>query len=419
MGTFVEVECSGNTVIRGESFLTCTESGSWDFAVPQCILPETTTVDPSTSQTALVSSTEPTAFDLTPSSEWTSTTEQSSSSASTNDIASSTATTSDLSSPIPEDEQSFWRNWKRLLLSGCDNFPACECFKNPSWYSDVASFEMPESAEYRHMDVKLWNRLINASQSLQNNVTLRDDINIENLLPFILFTTFDEIPEETPAETVKVNAFRFVVHLYVDTILLSEGKEDIGPVNENDITRKIQKLLKEIVSLAHKNEENFRETCARTDPVSPSTEKTSFNRSQRSTVEVEVFTQLSSTTEMPGTSSVATTTDSMSTSTESTTVTTTTELEATISSSTTTEENVDPVCVYGALPSHDETLFIADVVDPDGSSFDVQFMEEFGALPGTKVGFSCAKGYLCEGPATVECGLDGVWSSLQYHCDRK
>lgn len=37
MGTFVEVHCLNETVVKGEGFLSCIDSGSWDFPVPECI----------------------------------------------------------------------------------------------------------------------------------------------------------------------------------------------------------------------------------------------------------------------------------------------------------------------------------------------------------------------------------------------
>lgn len=37
MGTFVELQCTSGTVVKGEGFLSCIDSGIWDFPVPECV----------------------------------------------------------------------------------------------------------------------------------------------------------------------------------------------------------------------------------------------------------------------------------------------------------------------------------------------------------------------------------------------
>lgn len=37
MGTFAEVQCMNETVVKGEGFLSCIDSGIWDFPVPECV----------------------------------------------------------------------------------------------------------------------------------------------------------------------------------------------------------------------------------------------------------------------------------------------------------------------------------------------------------------------------------------------
>lgn len=290
MGTFAELRCDNNTVLSGEGFLTCTESGTWDFSMPKCVgIMTTQAPTPSTEKTTgaivaitttAISSTRTTKSKARttkkPTMRTTTTTKKPVKSTtitkmttkSTTTAKTSTTTTTTLRNVMTamteppvllrekntEPDQTFWQNWKNLLYLGCDSTnsnrsPFCNQVKNPNEYENLIFFEIPETAEYQHMDTKLLRYLTNALQS----EAIRSSLNIGNLLHLVLYGDRNPDPPVKMTKTME-KSIRIVLCLYIDTIILDKNiKPDAKISDSDDVTQKLKNSLWQVVSFAYRN----------------------------------------------------------------------------------------------------------------------------------------------------------------------
>lgn len=249
MGTFVEIQCENGAVLRGESFLTCIDSGNWDLQMPTCISPPSTT--PLTGEPTTDIITVPFAT-------------VSSVSNSTAPVNSTPALASKMAVEVPSQEflveilldKSFWTSLKQLYYYGCNNqkivSTLCHQLVHPEFYTDLTSFELPETNEFRHMDVNLLSHLKAADEILFVYAT-DVQLDIENLLPFILYGSDMINASMAQMSETEKNAYRLVLCLYIDTILLDKNStiEQIAPSDDENITKKLKYYLVRVSSKAY------------------------------------------------------------------------------------------------------------------------------------------------------------------------
>lgn len=217
MGTFIEIQCENGSVLKGESILSCIDSGSWDSTMPECVLAPTTVKSTSTEK-----------------------------------IITITAVYHDNSTPykvkqLPDKQ--FWINLQQLFYCGCSNENSkpifCGELQTASYYSDLTLFEMPETSDFKHMDRNLYDHLLQASHQLDTQTEL--ELGIEHLFPFILYgNKYFNLTEHRMSQTME-NAYRFVLGLYIDTILMDKNLnltwiESVRNSDEN-ITQKLKYLI--------------------------------------------------------------------------------------------------------------------------------------------------------------------------------
>lgn len=331
MGSFVEVRCDNSTALSGEGFLSCTESGSWDFSMPKCVeiatsqaattsttkttrsptkkpitITRAPTKKPITTRRETTKKPTTTTRPTTPTKRPTAQTTTKKSVKTTTRVPAKTSTVRWTSSTTPkpvtttdsitteppfllretgtDPDETFWQNWKSLLYVGCENTnsnrsPFCDHIKNANEYSNLTLFELPETTEYQHMDTKLLRHLTEARKALEST-KIRSTLNVDNLLRLILYGDRYSDPPANLSKTME-NSIRIVLCLYIDTILLDKNfKPDVMMHNSEDITQKLKSSLWQVASFAH---ENYR-TPQKTETI-PATTVASSNsaRSHRST----------------------------------------------------------------------------------------------------------------------------------------
>lgn len=306
MGTFVEVQCENDTMVKGEGFLSCIDSGTWDYAVPECIaIPTTTSTtirSTSTSTSSNTSTSTSTTTTVKPTITTTikrkttttiKTTKKATRSTTTTKKTTTTAkpttttsqsvemktttmatlrcdtapiitptitTTTTKTTAIPNvqpfkvnslPDKHFWLELKQLYYYGCNNIKTqpnlCQMIKNAANYTDLTQFELPETNDFKHMDQNLLTHLAHAEKIL--NFHPETELNVQNLLPFILYGKNDSATERMPS--TMANAYRFVICLYIDTILLDRNLNMTfvqDPPNDDNITQKLKYLLIRITS---------------------------------------------------------------------------------------------------------------------------------------------------------------------------
>lgn len=340
MGTFVEVHCTNETVIRGEGFLSCIDSGIWDFPVPECVPIQmdstttvaspvlTTTTAATTTSTTTTTTTTTTAATTTATTTTTTTkkpvttkattirttlrttprttprtTERTTAKTTTKTTTktikpttttkkpqTTTTTTARTTTPRAEvttttiatlqydtvpivsvtmpsttppppkpfkvnslPEKQFWINLKQLYYYGCNNAKVrpilCQTLNDSTQYTDLTQFELPETNDFKHMDQNLLVHLRQAEQSL--NLRPDIDLNIEKLLPFILYG-IDKSVDDQKMPLTMANGYRFVLCLYIDTILLDRNVNlsfvQHPPTDDENVTQKLKYFLLRIAS---------------------------------------------------------------------------------------------------------------------------------------------------------------------------
>lgn len=266
VGTYVEIQCEKGSMVRGESFLSCIDSGIWDLPVPECIpIPTTTTIATTTTLATtqryelITTSTTPRSIPLT------------------------------VLKTFPDKE--FWSNLKRLYYHGCDNENVkpefCAQLQNPLYYTDLSLFEIPDTNDFKHMDRKLLTHLKRADEILNMNSSLK--LNVESLFPFILYEIENVNEIKSKMSQTMENGFRFVLDLYIDSIVLDKHLNatmlNAVPPDDN-ITQQLKFF---IIRLAARVFENpLMPVKSTTTPMTTTTTTTSdidlTNRNSRSTI---------------------------------------------------------------------------------------------------------------------------------------
>lgn len=323
MGTFVEVQCENETMVKGDGFLSCIDSGTWDLPVPECVpipIPTTTsttttaastTISMMMSTTTMVKTAIPSATSMPepstaksifkptarptqkpkpivkqkpkakpkPKTLPSSTPRQS---VETKTVATQQfdtipaviSTRSEIQTQSPNLEPSttiapkstpfkvnalphknFWHDLKQLYYHGCNDDREmkpllCALLKNPSNYTDLTLFELPDSSDFKHMDQNLLTHLAHANEVLNSKPEYQ--LNVESLFPFILYGG-DESAQKRMPSTVE-NAYRFVLCLYIDTILFDRNLNvsflQKPPPNDDNITQKLKYYIMRVASKA-------------------------------------------------------------------------------------------------------------------------------------------------------------------------
>jgi hypothetical protein len=102
----------------------------------------------------------------------------------------------------------------------------------------LAIFELPETIEYEGMDLKLFKLLSDLQQS--------SDLNAGNFMKTLIAKKVTEKP--------KIDAFRFVICLYIDLILLDHDLGvEVSDELDGNINNDIKKLLKKNMKIIYSN----------------------------------------------------------------------------------------------------------------------------------------------------------------------
>lgn len=244
MGTFIEIQCENQTVVKGDGFLSCIDSGTWDLPMAECVPTPMTTMATSSESTTTTEQPNTSAtlhFDTIPS------------------IVSTTQSRHEESTTKPTPfkvkslpDKRFWADLKQLYYYGCSNAEVkpvlCSILEHPANYTELTLFELPDTNEFKHMDQNLLSHLITADDIL--NAHPRLELTIETLFPFILYA--NDNPNEKQLPTTMENAYRFVLCLYIDTILFDKNLNITfvqDPIaNEDNITQKLKYFIVRIAS---------------------------------------------------------------------------------------------------------------------------------------------------------------------------
>lgn len=293
MGTFVEVQCENETMVKGDGFLSCIDSGTWDLPVPECVpIPKTTTMIMTTTVTTTTSTTtikpstsKPTtpksksisiktsiASPISPTTTTTHRTVEVKTVATQqfDTIPTAILTKSEVQTQPPNIEQStittvpfkvnalpdkhFWGDLKQLYYHGCNTkemkSSLCALLKDTSNYTDLTLFELPDNNDFKHMDQKLLTHLAHADQIL--NLKPNYQLTVERLFPFILYGDNESAKKRMPS--TMENAYRFVLCLYIDTIIFDRNLNvtflQEPPPNDDNITQKLKYYIVRVASKA-------------------------------------------------------------------------------------------------------------------------------------------------------------------------
>lgn len=134
----------------------------------------------------------------------------------------------------------FWQDFKEFLTLSCvEKKPKlCAKYDTKEFSTNLALFELPESVEYEGLDLKLFQLLKDMPQS--------NNLNAGNFMRTLL--------KEQINDEHMIHAFRFVIHLYLDLILMAEemgmaiGNELDGNINNN-----IKILIREHMQVIYAN----------------------------------------------------------------------------------------------------------------------------------------------------------------------
>lgn len=134
----------------------------------------------------------------------------------------------------------FWQDFKEFLTLSCaENKPKlCAKYETREFSTNLALFELPETIEYEGLDLKLFQLLKDMPQS--------NDLNAGNFMRILL--------KEQINDDHKIHAFRFVIQLYIDLILMADelGME-IGNELDGNINNNIKVLIKRYMQVMYVN----------------------------------------------------------------------------------------------------------------------------------------------------------------------
>lgn len=489
MGTFVEVQCENETMVKGDGFLSCIDSGTWDLPVPECVSIPTTMITTTTPTTTTASTTLsmiiPTKTTVkttipTTTSRPTSSTAKSifkptarptqkpkptvkqkpkikskTSSTPRQFIESKTVATqqfdtipavistgseiqtqpssvesSTTMAPKPTPfkvnafpNKHFWGDLKQLYYHGCNNNREmikkpllCALLKNPSNYTDLTLFELPDSSDFKHMDQNLLTHLAHADDVLNSKPDYQ--LNVENLFPFILYGE-DESAQKWMPPTME-NAYRFVLCLYIDTILFDRNLNvtflQKPPPNDDNIT---QKLKYYIIRVASKAFNEYTRTDYQNNEVSinAAIESTTMMNSiaqSGSLVNEDILTDLTnSITNAPEITKFPLTLESDEQfSEQNTALKTVAALES---------ESIDEMCQLEALPDTSANSYISEIKTENEVLFKTpDRLYLIGPVSiRTRAYIECKEGFKIKSNQTpyFECNEQLKWSGKQIECE--
>lgn len=160
-------------------------------------------------------------------------------------------------------DRRFWSDLKQLYYYGCNKEEVkpflCTMLKNPINYTDLTFFELPDTNDFKHMDQRLLTHLVEAEDILNLHPDFK--LNIENLFPFILYGKNNGL-EQMPS--IAENAYRFVLCLYIDTILFDKNLnitfiQGPHPNDDENITQKLKYFIVRIAATVFDEYANIRQ----------------------------------------------------------------------------------------------------------------------------------------------------------------
>lgn len=409
MGTYIEIQCINDTVPVGENFLTCTESGAWDFPAPQCAKE-----DANLERKLIETTARRTPLPTTMSSRF-----------------------ADVEMPDKE----FWMNLRRFFYYGCSatieknkRSELCEQLTMPNNFTDLTNYETPDSDDFKNMDFKLVSYLKKAA-SLTANQSISDKLNFENLFGFIIYgnltqrqVSLADLKQSSSIET----SIRLVLCFYIDTILLdsdlhiSTSTDD--PKKFENITQNIKSYLVEIVSVVY---QNFRAKSTGDDLYSTSTKaNTRDGRRTRSAfhyVEDDSEDDYDAYVDLDGLHSDVTydyedlkmditTKASKEMSSTVSIQQSSSEAISTGMQTTTTQNHSENGCNLGILFVTYTNIVIANITMGKVTSN----IEKAQIVPlETTVVLGCAQGFIAKGVNVTICERKSTWSQIDLSCSRK
>ncbi|XP_031635123.1 sushi, von Willebrand factor type A, EGF and pentraxin domain-containing protein 1-like isoform X2 [Contarinia nasturtii] len=278
MGTFVEVQCENETILKGDGFLSCIDSGIWDLPLPECIPIPITTTTATTKSDIRITTVKPTTATVKATKITTRSTFQtkviSVSMAKFGAVHTTAApkiievqkqrhielSTTTAPKPMPIKltylpDKHFWIDLKELYYHGCNNNNKmspilCALLKNPSNYTDLTLYELPDTSDFKHMDQKLLTHLTQADESL--NAKPDRILTMEHLFPFILYGFNDSAKNQQRMPSTVENAYRYVLCLYIDTILFDRNLNltflQEPPSGDDNVTQKLKYFIVRVTS---------------------------------------------------------------------------------------------------------------------------------------------------------------------------
>lgn len=392
MGTFIEIQCLNGTVIKGESFLTCTESSAWDYSVPECIdFIQTTTETMITTQED-----ETTSYPT-----WDTTV--------TNENISSTSIT-----PSSTDQvdtltiRDFLRSFVKFLYQGCENrqnaSELCEHVKDRNSFLDLTHLNATHLYDLKNMDTKLVMRLENATFQLRmSNVS--QTLSFENILNFILYGSIGNGGNEKLSASDEAS-YRLVLYFYIDAILNDSRLNMMKASPDENINDKIKRLLHQLVTIVYENYKtaDFIVTDETTTSVTPKlsteldnelqTETLAINRNSRSTLSDD--SQIAAVNIATSHLNTETTTDLI------------------ISSSTEADKPVG--CLLNDIPAP-PTHSSIHMISTHNKTFHAISEDLMHAPVAARINYTCLPGYVTSGNKTyIECLENYTWNQLNLTC---
>lgn len=196
-------------------------------------------------------------------------------------------------------DKQFWIILKQLYYYGCNNAKVrpilCHTLNASTQYTDLTQYELPDTNDFKHMDQNLLIHLRQAEQTL--NLRPDIDLSIEKLFPFILYG-IDESARNKKMPSTMENGYRFVLCLYIDTILLDRNLnltfvQNLPSENEN-VTQKLKYYL---IRIASKVSVNYPLPVQQksTDDFAATLEKPITNGTQQNNANVNEFVEMDKT----------------------------------------------------------------------------------------------------------------------------
>lgn len=292
----------------------------------------------------------------------------------------------------------FWVNLKRFYFFGCNGMTAqsifCNRLKFEVTYNDLTNFEMPEDNEYKDLDKNFTDYLEHAVQLLDNVPELK--INVEQLLPFILYGELDSSNSKMKRlpESVE-HAYRFIFTLYIDAITIDRLQnltqwQQVHSIDVNSI-QYLKYLIARIVG----------------------TVADEYNSLRRAVSLISTSSTLSYTTEISRL--LVENTAIYHVESEQTFDT------AAIESFLDAEPNG---CMLESLPGNSPNTYITEVIEDNGTIFTKPDRLQLIGLVGvrSRVHYACVEGFHSRNTQQqqqlyTECNDNSVWISGQVICD--